>query len=68
MQIRGTPGSYYSQWAEVPSDFIGVWVRSLILKACWDERRFAVIRRVVSEGELSAMDVDQSLFGKRSWW
>lgn len=65
MQIRGTPGSCCSQWAEVPNDSVGVWVRSLTLKACWDERRYTVIRKVVSEGKLSAGGVDQSPFGKR---
>lgn len=41
---------------------VGVWVRSLILRACWDERRYTVIIKVVSEGDLSAVGVDQSLF------
>lgn len=49
MRIRGAPGSCCSQWAEVPNDSVGVWVRSLILKACWDAGRYTVIRKAVSE-------------------
>lgn len=65
MQIRGAPESCCSQWAELPSGSVGVWVRSLTVKACWDDRRYSVIRKVVSEGELSGVDVDQSLFWKK---
>ena len=61
MQIRGAPKSCHSQRAKLLNDSNGVWVRSLILKASWDERHFAVIRKVVLEGELSAAVVDQSL-------
>lgn len=64
MQIRGTPGSCCSQWAEVPNVSVGVWVRSLILKTCWDKTS-TVIRKVVSEGKLSAVGVDQCLFCKK---
>lgn len=65
MQIRGTPGSCCSWWAEVPHVSVGVWVRSLTLKTCWDERRHSVIRKVVSEGELSAVGVNHSLSWKK---
>lgn len=58
---RWAPGSCHSQHAELPNDSDSVWVSSLILKASWDQRHFTGVRKVVSEGELSAAVVDQSL-------
>lgn len=61
----GAPGSCCSQRAWLPNRSDGVWVRSLILKASCEERHFTVIIKAVSEREMSAVVVDQSLLQRK---